>query len=140
MLDDHSNALLIDLNDNVKIYTNVDAFEFSDITPDVKLEIWGEYRFKPVAQVEWEAATSKAIKDVCQIDSKKSDLRPKLFDHKTSKWLLLDTGAACSVYPKHYFPDALYDHTRALRAVNGTAIPTFGTQQGKQVNVPSNTL
>ena len=39
---------------------------------------------------------------------------------------MLDTGAQVSLWPRSKFPDAVYDPSRKLQAVNGTRISTYG--------------
>ena len=48
------------------------------------------------------------------------DIRPKIFDKSEGHWLLIDTGAQCSVWPKSKFPQARIDTTEKLQAVNKT--------------------
>ena len=62
-----------------------------------------------------------------------TDLRPRVFDYNARTWLLLDSGAAVSCYPVSAFPDALDkpDPSKVLQAVNGQAVPTYGSKQIK---------
>ena len=83
-----------------------------------------------MAQSQWEANVVHAIEQIdSQAASIKVDIRPKLFDKVSNSWLLIDTGAACSVFPHQWYPESQLDHSKALRAVNGTSIPTFGTKR-----------
>ena len=61
--------------------------------------------------------------------SAKVDLRPRLYDHISGQYLLLDTGACCSIYPRKWFKFLNKDPSKNLRAVNGTQINTYGTQK-----------
>ena len=55
-----------------------------------------------------------------------TDSRPYLKDPSTGYWMLVDTGAVVTVWPKSDYPDAELDVTLLLEAVNKTRIPTFG--------------
>ena len=104
------------------------------MSPQVKqeVEMWGEYEFKPVAQIAWDNLVAVATAEIIKIDEfeaiKTIDVRPRLYDLHSKSWLLLDTGAACSVYPKSLFPTAQLDTKKALKAVNGTTINTYGNE------------
>ena len=54
------------------------------------------------------------------------DIRPKMFDKSEGLWLLIDTGAQCSVWPKSRFPQAQIDTAVTLQAVNKTRFSTGG--------------
>ena len=54
------------------------------------------------------------------------DTRPKVFDNITKSWTLLDSGSCVSCTPKD--PEDKVDKAVKLKAVNGQAIPTFGTK------------
>ena len=105
---------------------------------------WNEYPFKPVAQVHWEQQVAAASLAAAKVDINHdpkltTDVRPRLFDHNSNQWMLLDTGAAISCYPRSYFPDAVVDHSRSLQAVNGTKIATFG-QRNVKINLGGRTF
>ena len=57
------------------------------------------------------------------------DVRPTVFDKVSKQWVLVDTGAACSVFPKAYYPHAVKDPTHVLKAVNGEKIATYGKRR-----------
>ena len=95
---------------------------------------WATYQFKPKCQETWEEMVSAASMEITGQSNKphppnKSDRRPHLFDKKSGKWVLLDSGAMCSLWPKSDFPEAKVDPTRILQAVNGTTLPTYGTKK-----------
>ena len=51
---------------------------------------------------------------------------------KISKnWILVDSGAACSVFPRKFYPNATIDPSKSLKAINNSNISTFGTQRVK---------
>ena len=54
------------------------------------------------------------------------DRRPHLVDSKTGVSMLLDTGAAVSVFPRSN--SDIRDQSSHLQAINGTKIDTFGTK------------
>ena len=62
----------------------------------------------------------------------KKDIRPMVFDKISAQWVLIDTGAARSVFPCND-PGAQPDITNPLEAVNGSTITTYGTKQVKLV-------
>ena len=86
---------------------------------------------------DWENLTKAAIEtaslinvEIGQFETIKTvDIRPKVYDQKSCQWILLDTGAATSVFPQNQFPTAKQDEKRVLRAVNGSKIATYGTKQ-----------
>ena len=93
---------------------------------------WSYYSHKPKCQVDWDAQVQKAAKSVAATlpQGTNKDFRPRLFD-KLSGWsALLDTGAACSVWPKGraHLP---VDPNKKLQAVNGSRIDTFGNKNIK---------
>ena len=55
------------------------------------------------------------------------DVRPRLFDPTTQRWMLLDSGAMCTVWPLKDYPGAKVDPMVSLEAVNKTKIPTSGS-------------
>ena len=101
--------------------------EFS--SPSVKQVVWGVYDRKPVSQWHWESMVSKACK-LANIASTvaSTDMRPRIKDRNSGARILIDTGAAISVWPKDKCGSSTLDATSALRAVNGTTISTFGVQ------------
>ena len=92
--------------------------------------MWGEYSFKPQAQESWEKMVKGAFRQIAaaEVVQSKADLRPRVFVRNWQQWVLLDTGAACTIVPKTFFPDAEFDPSRSLQAVNGETIKTFGTR------------
>ena len=55
------------------------------------------------------------------------DVRPKVFDNITKKFVLLDSGSCVSCYPAG--PNDVMDPSLKLRSVNGGTIDTFGTKK-----------
>ena len=102
-----------------EIHIDVTSNEFGD-TP-VKQVLWGEYNRKPVAQELWDLQVAAAASEAA------SDFRPKIKDFISGKLILIDTGAAKSVWPRTDYPGAIKDTHKALKAVNGTFLPTYGT-------------
>ena len=102
---------------------------------------WGVYAFKPVAQTEWDKNVAEATNQI--IDSfptitqeenwntisattAKTDIRPWLWDPVLKVHILIDTGAAISVIPKSYYPNARLDQRVVLKAVNQQKLTTYG--------------
>ena len=80
-----------------------------------------------MAQVEWDSQVAKAVTEIFAVTAK--DVRPTVFDKVSKQWVLVDTGAACSVFPKAYYPHAVKDPTHVLKAVNGEKIATYGKRR-----------
>ena len=103
--------------------------------PDLEDPSWEVYPFKPVAQASWESEVKSACVAAAQVEcpdpSLTPDLRPRIYDYNAKLWFLVDSGAACSCFPKSYFPDAQPDPTKILQAVNGAKIATYGQRQIK---------
>ena len=77
-----------------------------------------------MAQQQWDARVAATAGYLAG-----GDIRPRIFDQTTGTWLLLDSGAAVSVFPKTKCkkppPE---DQSRHLQAVNGSRIRTFGNR------------
>ena len=142
--------MLIDIHDDNTntIYYNNDAHDFSDyshnpsrnfreddIDNNLDSDQWSVYPFKPVAQTSWDDLVKTACVAAAKVDvpdpALTPDLRPRVYDHNAKMWLLLDTGAAISCYPRSAFPNAKPDPTRLLQAVNGAKVETYGSRQVK---------
>ena len=54
------------------------------------------------------------------------DIRPHLRDLKSGRWILLDSGATASVFPRAASAKSAPDAVPALKAANGTPITTYG--------------
>ena len=98
-----------------------------------------------MAQTTWDDKVKVAMVAAAEIDvdyesdpTLTSDLRPRLFDYNSGRWLLVDSGAAVSVYPRSAFPNAPKDPDKVLQAVNGAKIATYG-QRAVKVNLGSKT-
>ena len=108
---------LCESDENNEIYADFHSNEFldSDFTPIVEQ-----------GQIE---GAQEELAAVAQNELTNSDRRPRAFDHNTKSYVLIDTGAACTAFPKHLINNsATLDPTKRLQAVNGSAINTFGTQ------------
>ena len=55
-----------------------------------------------------------------------NDPRPKIRDLNSGSYMLVDTGAACSVWPRADYPQTARDVSRGLKAVNNTTLPSYG--------------
>ena len=129
---------IVDDDQNEQIYTDYYSNEFSEFHPLLKQAHWGEYTTKPIAQTKWEKEVAFTIASLVLDPEpiaapKDSDFRPdfKLFDKKSGRWLLLDTGACQSIWPRSDFPLAKLDQSKSLQAVNGSVIETYGTTKIK---------
>ena len=93
-------------------------------------QVWGLSREKTKSQVKFEKGIKTAINSIVQqypvLNVFQSypympgniagthipdnvDIRPKMYDRSEGLWLLIDTGAQCSVWPKSKFPQAQID-------------------------------
>ena len=133
--------------DSNRIYTDfnfeVDVENSESLAP-VGQSQWGIHEVKPIAQVRWEALIANEVDTMVTqntqdyypymqladvqvgASSSKEDIRPKLYDPSSRRWMLVDTGAAVSVWPRADYPQSNFDPSLALEAVNKTRIPTFG--------------
>ena len=99
-------------DENAEIHLNLDENEFSDI-----------------ASLDKDGIREAAKQGFTRPTEKEGDLRPRATCSRTKLSYLVDSGAALSVFPIGALPpsaDLKSDPTVALRAVNGTMIPTFG--------------
>ena len=87
---------------------------------------WGVYSTKPVCQVDFDNLVVAAASEAANV-TVQSDVRPRIYDYNSGAWLLLDSGAAISCFPKQP-SDTVPDPDRALKAVNGARINTYGTR------------
>ena len=84
-------------------------------------------------QHKWDSAVAEAVASIVDegvisgVDENK-DIRPKLFDKISGRYLLVDSGASKSIWPVSDFPQSPPDEFRALRAVNNSTIKTFGSR------------
>ena len=60
---------------------------------------------------------------------KNKDIRPQVQDQISKEWLLVDSGAQVSVWPRNRVPDAIIDPYVSIRAVNKTKILTYGKKE-----------
>ena len=124
-------ASLIDIDNDSnseKIYTDFCNNEFG--MPQVKQLFWGQYQSRPVAQDYWNKQVAQAAAVAAAKDDKQ-DIRPRVKDLISGRHMLVDTGAACSVFPLSERPDSKIDHCTGLQAINGSNIPTYGQQDIK---------
>ena len=71
---------------------------------------------------------------IAEIEDSQYESRPRVFDGKSKRWVLVDTGAAVCVLP--YRMSITYsgqepESHRALEAVNGTRLRTYGREVAK---------
>ena len=102
---------------------------------------------KPVEQTAFERELQKSLDSVsdyyphmkeldliAKIEDSQYEPRPRVYDGKSKLWVLFDTGAAVSVLP--YRQSLTYsgqepERHRALEAVNGTKLKTYGREFAK---------
>ena len=114
--------------------TSSESPEFQQGYADFWQENWGVYPHKPACQEDWESQVKKAVLHIDRIDKVAAnqqallDTRPRVFDVNSKSWYLVDSGAAVSVVPRRWYPRSTPDAGRALQAVNGTRIPTYGVK------------
>ena len=107
---------------------------------------WGNHTDKPVQQTKWEQTVRSEceniivnngaqyfpylhIPQICSTGSSQDkNVRPYMKDPKSERWMLVDTGAVVTVWPKADFPEAKLNEKLCLQAVNRSKIPTFGTR------------
>ena len=97
---------------------------------------WGVYEFKPECQIQWEEMVQQAaisiadqypfVEQAIDATTENEDTRPRLYDTVLKQWILIDTGASVSVFPKSMFQNHERDPGVNLRAVNGTRLQTYG--------------
>ena len=120
------------------IYTDNDHdtdLKLSDdsLSPD-KSAKWGEYQVKPVSQETWEGLVKTTIAEITAekpVLHRNYDLRPYVKDKLTNTWLLVDSGAAVSVWPSSKCDNPIMDPNVKLHAVNNSKIDTFGSKTVK---------
>ena len=87
-----------------KISTNFYENEFLSFASN-KPAKWGIYPFKPHCQESWDENVKETIAAIIDDDVKNTimqsdtDIRPKLFDARSGRWLLVDSGASLSIWP-----------------------------------------
>ena len=102
---------------------------------------------KPVQQTAFEKHLQESLDSVAdyspymkeldlisEIEDSQYDSRSRVFDGKSKLWVLVDSGAAVSVLP--YSMSLTYsgqepESHRALEAVNGTRLKTYGHKVAK---------
>ena len=115
---------------------------------------WGSYSEKPEIQSQWESAVAAELSGIDTIRSDfrdiprrfdslpphlahlagttwqniiSNDIRPRVENKMTKEWLLIDSGAMLTVYPRSRYPGAQMDQHQSIRAINKTKINTYGT-------------
>ena len=107
---------------------------FRRVYQDFWAQTWGEYPQKPAAQVEWDKQVQKAALHIARLDkvaansANSQDSRPRVYDANSKTWILVDSGAQVSIVPHKWYPRTTPDAGRALQAVNGTRIATYGVK------------
>ena len=84
-----------------------------------------------MAQSHWEDIDITIIAEITtdpQKDHHNYDLRPYVKDKTTNTWLLVDSGATCTILPATSCKDPVLNPSVKLQAVNETQLDTFGTQ------------
>ena len=121
--------ILIDLNhDNEEIYIKpLNATDDDSDSPFFKQEVWANYHMKPVSQSLFENQIKDATLQICSTEYE-SDPRPRLFDLNSGMNILLDSGAAVSIWPQRCFQNTTVDNSKCLQAVNGAKIKTHGSR------------
>ena len=79
----------------------MDQHSDSPLAPDKSAE-WGVYQTKPVAQTQWEGLVRTSIAEITRVQpevGRNFDLRPYIKDTISNTWLLVDSGAACTIMP-----------------------------------------
>ena len=87
----HEHTFLINIDSDChnvddKVFTSFDEDLYSDSSSSsgrVPGAIWGEYHFKPIAQIDWDNQVTQAVSALVDAPIsafKDDDLRPKLFD------------------------------------------------------------
>ena len=101
--------------------------EENDFTPDESAK-WGVYSYKPVAQNEWEQMVKTTVAELAATETThmSNDVRPYIRDKVSRQWLLVDSGAAVTCWPKKFLPDVPLDPKTKLQAVNGAKVNTYG--------------
>ena len=111
----------------------------------------GGIQIKTIAQINWENAVRSEFDKMIEENvfdyypymqiplgavekGNQGDIRPRLYDPATKRWMLVDTGAQVSVWPRQDYPEAEEDPTLMLVAVNKSKIPTHGTKQ-RQIKI-----
>ena len=74
-----------------------------------------------------EIAAIAAVKSPDPSPVEHSDMRPHVRDKRSDLWIMLDSGAAISIWPRRFYPELPRAQT-SLVAVNGTKIATYGTK------------
>ena len=124
---------LIDLKtentDNTDLYLDFASFEFGNAP--VRSLVWGEYARKPSCQMDWDRRVLRACRKIeSTSDPGDHDFRPRVKDLNSGRFFLVDTGASLSVYPKSWCSEVVaLDASKALQAVNGSKIATFGQKE-----------
>ena len=114
-------------NTNEKIYADF-SFLSNSVSeyPSTNRETWGGFQ-----QVKWpDQVPISAIAAATTQDPRppdRTDMRPHVKDRRSKLWIMLDSGAAISIWPRSQYPQLPPSHS-SLVAVNGSRISTFGTK------------
>ena len=104
---------------------NSDELNYSDSSEEIvkpQPEIWGNYfenshilpsYLSHIAGTTWQSLYG-------------NDIRPRVEDKNTKEWLLIDSGAMVTVYPRKRYPTAVPDKNVSIKAINRTKIQTYG--------------
>ena len=110
-------------------------------------QVWGVHERKPEQQMKFEKQLQESLDSVAdyspymreleiisELEDSQLDSRPRVFDGKSKLWVLVDTGASVSVLPYRMSPTYAGqepENHRALEAVNGTRLKTYGREVAK---------
>ena len=87
--------------------------------------------------MDWDKQVTKAALHVARVDKVAAnalaaeDPRPRVYDANSKAWYLVDSGAAVSILPQKWYTRTTPDRGRALQAVNGTRIATYGVRHAQ---------
>ena len=110
--------ILIDFDINNEIYIDHSNDHTSENSPLFKQDVtWGaDYICKPVCQVDFENNVKSEIEKICSAQPETGDKRPRLKDLNSGHQILVDSGAACSIWPASDFKNLTPDPTKFLKA------------------------
>ena len=95
---------------NEKIYADFSFLSNSDSDNlSSNRDLWGEYEHQPLCQIQWskqvEIAAIAAVKSPDPSPVEHSDMRPHVRDKRSDLWIMLDSGAAISIWPRRFYPE-----------------------------------
>ena len=150
---DNEDKIMLDfIDNNDTIYTDFSFLnaetEEAFIEPSTPKPLnWGSHSVKPPDQQHWEDTLSAVISSIAgKLEFEHSlppkflhlagtswsslrgmDIRPRVQDKISNEWILIDSGAMVSVYPRKRYPTAKLDMNTSIQAINKSKIQTYGT-------------